>query len=232
MNSLGVTIIIPAYNEERSIGRVISETISIMDDLYIPYEIIVIDDGSTDQTGIIASGYKVTLLSNESNRGKGYSLRSGLGQAQGRIIVTLDADGEHKPKEIPGLIQPLFYGVDIVAGSRFLGVQSQVTKRINQIGNFFFNAAIMILTRQTVTDSQTGFRAVRKDVLDKLNLRSNGYEIETEITVKGLMNGFVFKELPVSIERRRYSVSKLKLLSDGTKILKTIVTSSFEGARH
>jgi glycosyltransferase involved in cell wall biosynthesis len=98
-----VTIIVPAYNEEKTVGQVLSETISIMDETDVPYEIIVVDDGSTDKTGLIASGHKVTLITNEKNRGKGYSLKRALQHAQGDIIVIMDADGEHKPKELPDL---------------------------------------------------------------------------------------------------------------------------------
>ena len=227
MHRPAVTIIIPAYNEEKTIGNIISDTASIMDSMDVPYEIIIINDGSTDKTGLIASNYKATVLSNEKNQGKGYSIRKALLQAQGEIIVTMDSDGEHMPKEIPDLINPLFNGTDIVAGSRFMGHNTHVTTKINRIGNFMFNTAIMALTGKRVTDSQTGFRAIKRDVMDKLSLESDGYEIETEITVKGLRNGFVFEEKPISCERRKYNISKVKLLSDGRKILKTIIKSSF-----
>ena len=227
-----VTIIIPAYNEENTVGRVLSETVSIMDEINIPYEVIVVDDGSTDKTGLIVSNHKVTLLKNDKNRGKGYSLRKALQHSQGEIIVTMDADGEHNPKELPDVIKPLFNGTDIVAGSRFIGSNPKVTTRLNQVGNHFFNMAILILTGKHITDSQTGFRAIKRDVLSTFNLESDGYEIESEITVKSLKNGFAFKETPISVERRRYNVSKLKVLSDGTKILKAIVKASFSKIEH
>lgn len=227
MQSSAVTVIIPAYNEEKTIGHVIAETISIMDGLNVPYEIIVVDDGSTDKTGLIASSHKATVLSNAKNYGKGYSLRRALAQAQGDIIVTIDSDGEHKPKEIPDLINPLFNGTDIVSGSRFLGGKRETTTKLNQIGNYFFNIAIMIVTGKLITDSQTGFRAIKRNVLEQLNLESDGYEIETEITVKSLRNGFTFKELPITVEKRKYSISKLKLVNDGTRILKTILRANF-----
>jgi hypothetical protein len=117
--------------------------------------------------------------------------------------------------------------MDIAAGSRFLNKQSAVTTKLNQIGNHLFNLAIMSLTGKRVTDSQTGFRVIKREVLEKLNLQSDGYEIETEITVKGLRNGFAFKELPITVERRRFGASKLKLISDSKRIFGTILTTSF-----
>jgi hypothetical protein len=164
--------------------------------------------------------------------GKGYCIRKGVENAKGEIIVTLDSDGEHKPKEIPDLLAPLLEGVDIVAGSRFLGDGQNVTTKLNQMGNYFFNLAIMLLTGKQVSDSQTGFRAMKRSIFQKLNLCSDGYEIETEITVKSLMNGFTFKEVPVTVERRKHSVSKIKVLSDGGKILTTIIRSSFASIEH
>lgn len=225
---LEITVIIPAYNEEKTIGKVISETISVLDNMHLSYEIIVVDDGSTDKTGLIASSYAVSVVSNEKNRGKGYALRTALKRAKGKIIVTIDSDGEHKPREIPALLEPVFKGTDIVAGSRFLDRDhAYVTTRLHQIGNFIFNRSIMALTGQRVTDSQTGFRAVRRNVFETLNLESDGYEIETEITVKSLKSGFVFEEKPIGIRKRKHGTSKIKLLLDGTEILKTIIRANF-----
>lgn len=222
-----VSIVIPAYNEERSIGQVIEETISTMDNLQLPYEIIVVDDGSADRTRQVASKYKVKVLSNDKNRGKGYAEIKGFQHAQGDIIVTLDADGAHNPKEIPELVNPLFNGTEIVSGSRFMGKGDGQTSTLNRMGNLMFNMAIMVMTGRRITDSQTGFRAFKKDVLMKLNLTSPGYEIETEITIKSLRNGFAFEEKPINCRPREHSASKLRIISDGRKILKTIVTATF-----
>jgi len=222
-----ISVVIPAYNEEKTIGDVISSTMSTMESLGKPYEIIVVDDGSIDNTRRMATRHKATVLSNGENRGKGYALRRGFQYAQGDIIVTIDADGTHKPKEIPDLIHPLFNGVDIVAGSRFLGRGKNFTSRLNRFGNFLFNITIMILTGKRVTDSQTGFRAFKKGVLQKLDLMSPRYEVETEITVKGFKNGFVFQEKPITCGKREYDVSKLKIFPDGMKILKTIFKANF-----
>jgi glycosyltransferase involved in cell wall biosynthesis len=222
-----VSVIIPAYNEEKTIGNVIAETISVMDSLDTPYEIIIVDDGSTDRTRQIATTYKATVLSNGRNRGKGYAMRKGFQRAQGDIIVTIDADGAHNPKEIPDIITPLFNGTDIVAGSRFLGRGEGSTTRLNHVGNFLINMTIMTLTGKHITDSQTGFRAFRKEFLQAIDLESHGYEIESEITIKGLKNGFTFQERPINCTRRKHNHSKLRILSDGTKIFKTILKASF-----
>jgi glycosyltransferase involved in cell wall biosynthesis len=228
-----VSVIIPAYNEEKTVGTVIRDTSEIMDIYGLPYEILVVNDGSTDNTELAASSsYKATVFSNSLRRGKGYCLRKALKYARGDIIVTLDSDGEHKPKEIPDLLNPLFEGNDVVSGSRFLSNRAEVTTKINRVGNFLFNTAIMTLTGRQVTDSQTGFRAMKRETIEKLDLQSDGYEIETEITVKSLLNGFQCKEVPITVERRQYNMSKLKILSDGKKILSTIIRSSFSELGH
>jgi glycosyltransferase involved in cell wall biosynthesis len=222
-----ISVVIPAYNEEKTIGDVVSNAISTMDSVGLPYEIIVVDDGSTDSTKMIASKYKAIILSNGRNRGKGYALRKGFLHAQGDIIVTMDADGAHKAKEIPDLISPLFNGVDIAAGSRFLGHGKDSIKKLHRFGNFMFNFTITVMTGKRVTDSQSGFRAFKRHVLESFNLESLGYSIETEITVKSLKNGFVFREKPITCEKRRYDVSKLRAFADGKNIFKTILKSRF-----
>jgi glycosyltransferase involved in cell wall biosynthesis len=232
MHQSVISVVIPAYNEERTIGNVVSETISVMGSIGMPYEILIVDDGSSDMTRQIATGYKATVLSNGKNRGKGYTLRKGFQHAQGDIIVTVDADGAHKPKEILSLIQPLFNGVDITAGSRFLGPGKDSTSRLNRLGNILFNIVIMILTGKLITDSQTGFRAFKKHALQSIDIQSNGYEIETEVTVKGLKNGFVVQEVPICCEKRQSGKSKIRILFDGFRILTTILKANFSYRNH
>ena len=222
-----ISVVIPAYNEEKTIGEVLSKTISVMESLGRPYEIIVVDDGSTDRTLEVASTYKVTVLSNGRNKGKGYALRKGFQHARGDVIVTIDSDGAHDPKDIPEMLKPIFNGADVVSGSRFLGASKDFTSSLNRLGNFLINSIIMVLTGKRITDSQTGFRAIKKEILEKLCLESIGYEIETELTVKTLKNGFIFQEKPIACKKRRYYNSKLRVLYDGIKILKTILKSNF-----
>jgi glycosyltransferase involved in cell wall biosynthesis len=229
-----ISLIIPAYNEEKSIQEVITKSAQTMNKLSLLYEIIVVDDGSTDNTEEVArqSLPQITVISNKKNRGKGYSIRRGVDYARGSIILTIDSDGEHNPREIPLLLLPVLKGVDIVSGSRFLQGKEPVTTKLNYIGNTFFNLSIMLLTGRRVSDSQTGFRAMKKDVFEKMNLISEGYEIEAEITVKSLLNGFSFLEVPVKITRRKHSVSKIKILPDSKKILTTLIKASFSDFEH
>ena len=149
-----ISVVIPAFNEEKSIGLVIEQTTQVLDSLGVPYEIIVVDDGSTDNTARVASTYKATVISYPQNIGKGHALRKGFQQAQGEIIVMIDSDGTHRPKEITDLVTPLFNGTDIVAGSRFLGTIADSTTRINRVGNFLLNTTIASLTGTRITDSQ------------------------------------------------------------------------------
>ena len=227
MSNPAISVIIPAYEEQKTIGLVLNQTISVMDDLKYPYEILVVDDGSKDQTNQIASQHKVTVIANGRNQGKGHALRHGFEHANGDIIITMDSDGEHDPKDIPRLLEPVLNGYDLSTGSRYLGDGKDSTYRINRIGNFIFNAAISVLTGQKITDSQSGFRAIKKSVLKELNLTSSGYEIESEMTVKCLRRGYGLHEHPIRFVRRRYNLSKLKVLNDGTKILRAILRSAF-----
>jgi glycosyltransferase involved in cell wall biosynthesis len=218
-----ISVVIPAYNEEETIGSVLGETIRVMESLMMPYEIIVVDDGSNDLTREVAYKHKATVLSNGRNMGKGYALRKGFQNAKGDIIVTIDADGAHSPKEIQSLIEQLLNGADIVSGSRFLNGRKDHTSLLKLLGNHMINMTIRVLTRKSITDSQTGLRAFKKDFLQKIALNSSGYEIETEITVKGLKNGFKFKEIPINCKKREHGSSNIRIISDGFKIFKTAI---------
>jgi len=222
-----VSVVIPAYNEEKTIEEILFRTYKTMETMRIPYEILMVDDGSSDRTRFLAERHKVTVLTNGTNAGKGHALRKGFKNATGNIIITIDADGAHKPEEIPKLLKPLLNGADIVAGSRFLGnLEKDSVKKLHIIGNHLFNLLILLLTRKRITDSQTGFRAFKKKVIQEIEITSEGYEIETELTMKTLKNGYLIQEEPITCEKRREGCSHINPLRDGFKIFKNIIKAS------
>jgi len=224
MNATRISVMIPAYNEEKNIEDTITRTKATLKTQKLPYEIIVVDDGSTDRTRSFARKQGVILIKVLKNRGKGFALRKAFQRATGDILITMDADGSHKPEEIPRLVTPLLNGADVATGSRFNGkMQKGSTKRLHILGNNIFNLIIMILTKKRITDSQTGFRAFKKRVIDEIKLFSNGYEVETELTVKSLRNGFTVYETPIAFEKRKNGVSRVNPLFDGLKIMTTIL---------
>ncbi len=226
-----ISVIIPAFNEEKSLGFILQRTYRILRKMGFPYEVIVINDGSNDETAKVATENGTVLINNNKNLGKGSALKKGFARSSGCFVVTLDADGEHQPEEVPSLLYPALNGGDDVAavmGSRFnwrRGNRSMT--RLHIVGNKIFNALILLLTGRFVSDSQSGFRVYRRDALRRLVLNSSGYEIETEIVVKMLKRGFVVKEVPITHSRRFEGFSKLDTFRDGLKILLTIIKARF-----
>lgn len=224
MNPTKISVIIPAYNEEKNIDDVLTRTKTMLNTLKLPYEIIVVDDGSNDGTSSLAKRKGAFVIKVQENRGKGFALRKAFQYASGDILITMDADGSHRPEEIPRLVTPLLNGIDVATGARFNGeMHKGSTKRLHILGNNLFNLILIILTRKRITDSQTGFRAFKKKVIEEIQLFSNGYEIETELTVKTLKNGFTVYEIPITFEKRKDGVSRLNPLFDGLKIMSTIL---------
>ena len=232
MNTSTVSVVIPAYNEEENIGDILLRTNATLETIGVPYEIIVVDDGSVDETKLTAMKYKAAVLSNGTNRGKGYTLKKGIQNANGDFLIMIDADGSHRPEDIPKLIVPLLNGADAVFGSRFIGKREQdSTKKLHIFGNKLFNLLIALITRKRVTDSQTGFRVYKKKIIEEIEIISDGYEVETELTVKSLKNGYVIHEEPITFERRKDGSSHLNPLFDGIKIFKTIVKASINARK-
>lgn len=225
-----VSVVVPAFNEEEVLESVVNRIHRTLEGLSLSYEVIVVDDGSTDRTALVANRCRALVLNNTLNMGKGFALRKGFRRARGYIVVTIDADDSHRPEEIPRLVYPLLNDddVDVVLGSRFVGNSNrEVTSRLHLIGNTIINISLLFLTRRWISDSQSGFRAYRQEVLKELNLQSLGYEIESEMTVKVLKNGFKLREIPITCERRNKGSSKLRTFADGYKILKSIFKASF-----
>jgi glycosyltransferase involved in cell wall biosynthesis len=216
----------PAFNEEKNIGQVLSSLHNVLGSARFPYEIIVVDDGSTDKTRELAYRHRAIVLTNGRNQGKGYALQRGFKYAKGDIIITIDADGSHDPEDIKRLLPPILNGADTVLGSRFaVEVAKDNTTKLHVFGNSLINLIIRIATGRCVTDSQTGFRACKRRILKGIEINSKGYEVETELTVKTLKNGYTFEEVPVTFQKRVNGCSHIRPLFDGFKIFKTIIKS-------
>ncbi len=202
-----IIAVIPAYNESAFIKRVIEETSRYVD------KVIVVDDGSVDETGEIVKETNAILVKHKRNKGKGEALKTGFKTAlknHADIIVTLDGDYQHKPVEIKRL---LFYlnrtGADIVVGSRFLtkeNIQAMPAQRI--LSNMITSAILRFFFRVPVTDSQSGFRAFRAPILRVLETKDPRFAAETEILIDAKQKGFIIREAPISI---KYGVEKSKI---------------------
>jgi glycosyltransferase involved in cell wall biosynthesis len=169
-------VIIPAYNEEKTVGSIVKIAKKYAD------EVVVINDGSKDKTEEMAKKAGAKIIEHEKNKGLGKSLRDGFEYALENdfdIIITLDADGQHDPKEIPKFIKAINEGYDFVLGERDLSQYPLIKK----IGNFFLNFMTNIITGTTLRDTESGFRAYSKDALKKIFpfLKANRYEIASEI---------------------------------------------------
>jgi glycosyltransferase involved in cell wall biosynthesis len=221
-----VSIIIPAFNEQKNIGDTLEKTCNVAESSSFPCEIIVVDDGSTDLTVNLAKQHEVTVLTNGANKGKGAALRRGFVHAQGEILITMDADGSHDPADIPTLLSTILNGATLAIGSRFASEEGKrSTTKLNLFGNGLISLSIMLLTAKQVTDSQSGFRAMRRTFLRELNLTSDRYEVETEVLVKALINGCPVREVPLRTSKRKNGHSHLNPLSDGLKIMRTLIKS-------
>lgn len=224
---LSVSVVIPVFNEEVTVGNVVARTKKTLEQLGVSYEILVVDDGSDDRSADIAQELKAHVLK-KAHQGKGFALRSGFRRAKGELVVTLDADGSHKPEEIPLVLRYLRENkADFVVGSRFLNSEDNKTKipKINRTGNRMFNGLIWYLTGATISDSQSGFRAIRSSLIKRMKLGSHGYEVESEMLVKALKMGTRVAETPISFDQRTVGKSKLDPIKDGARILYAIIAS-------
>jgi glycosyltransferase involved in cell wall biosynthesis len=224
--SLRVAVLLPAYNEAGTIGGVIRRCQRALPQAS---EILVVDDGSTDATAEQAEAAGARVIRLERNRGKGHALRVGIERSAGEVLVFLDADGQDDPDEIPLLLDALARGADLVVGSRFLGrFDPGAITTVNRFGNQLLTGLVNVLFRVRLTDTQAGFRVVRRSLLERMALQAQRYDIETDLLLQAVQVGGRVVEVPVRRGARHHGASGLNPIVDGLRILGRILRVRFQ----
>ncbi|MFF8511029.1 glycosyltransferase family 2 protein [Streptomyces sp. NPDC015492] len=215
-----VSLVIPALNEARNIPWVFEQIPDCVG------EVLLIDGASQDATIPVATRILPTVRSiPQTGRGKGDALRTGFLAARGDYVVMMDADGSMSPAEIPHFVHFLENGYDFVKGSRFVeGGGSLDITRIRKLGNHALLALVNRLYDATLTDLCYGFCAFRRSFLDQLDLHATGFEIEAEMIVHALRSGLRIAEVPSLELPRRNGRSNLHAISDGRRVLRTLLS--------
>lgn len=232
-----LSVVVPVFNEEKNIASLLNR---IKNNITSQDEIIVVDDGSTDNTLSEIQNLDCKLIVHKKNKGKGQSLIDGINEADGEIILFLDGDGQDDPSEFPKLLNGINKGYDFVIGSRFVEDEKKKITRytktalsnINWFGNKGLTSLINFLFGLNIKDTQSGFKCFKKKAIKNLNLVSKKYEIETEIIIKARKNKLRILEVPVYRYERKHGVSKLFDIPFGRfifmlKVLKVILYGYF-----
>lgn len=221
------TLLIPAYNEEKAIRSVIVDALELKNKINnYQTEIIVIDDGSSDNTVKIAKEFPIKIVQMGKNKGKGAALRSVIEDLPDEIIVgTIDADGTYPMEDFSNLLELMDkQNLDLVIGSRFLGMIEGGMPFLNLVGNIIFSKLISLLTGRNITDASSGMRIFKTKMFKDLGINANGLEFEVELTTASLSRGYRVKEYPI-IYRERIGRSKLKPFKDGFTFFTTIIST-------
>jgi glycosyltransferase involved in cell wall biosynthesis len=223
--AIKVSIIVPAYNEENTIETVLSRLLKVCQNLPSS-EIIVIDDGSTDDTAERVERFSSVGLVRQKNQGKGAALRTGLRVSKGDIIVIQDADMEYHPEDIPRLIEPILKEkADAVYGSRFKGNTDGMSFS-HYIGNRIISLSTRILFGVSVTDVMTGHKAFHRKIFNPIPIKEKGFTVEIEITARILRNNWRLIEIPIAYSYRKHGVAKINY-ADGLRSLLKVIRERF-----
>jgi glycosyltransferase involved in cell wall biosynthesis len=222
-----LSIIVPVYNEARTVRAVLDRLLAI--ELPVPREVVIVDDGSTDGTRELLrdaarGGLPVTVIEADRNAGKGSAIRLGLRHARGTIVAIQDADLELDPAQLGVLVAPILERrAEVVYGSRFLeGRTAAPWKTV--AANRMLTGLTNVLFRSSLTDMETCYKLMRMDVARSLGLRANRFDIEPEITAKLLRRGHAIVELPVRFDPRSRAQGKKIGWRDGVRAITTLVS--------
>lgn len=218
-----VTVIIPTINEEAGIGLVLDSIPRVPD---LKMEVLVVDTDSTDRTKEIAR-QKGARVINESRRGYGRAYKTGFENALGDIIATLDADCTYPAEEIPALVKMLRdEKLDFITGDRLTKMEKGAMSAKHKFGNWVLSTTMNLFFRTGLKDSQSGMWVFRRQMLDKLELTSDGMAMSEEIKVEAVRKGFKVKEVPIHYRPRKGEV-KLRSWADGKKNLSFLFSKKF-----
>ena len=223
-----VSVLIPAKDEEANIGKVLKDLVKVVKkSKKYRFEIIVIDDKSKDKTGIIAKKYKVKVIRNKGQNGKGRALALGFRHAKGDYIVMLDADYSHIPEDIPKFLHKLEQGYGLIVGSRHFGGSDEYDL-IRYFGNFFLTSTFRLFFGVNLSDALNGFKAFKRNIINNYSYKSKDFEIEIELIANALREKEKVGEIP-SHERARFS-GKMKSFAPvhGTKFLLKIISEGLK----
>lgn len=221
-----LSVVIPAYNEEHGIAEIANRVLAVEPSLkgagVEKLELLVVDDGSKDRTAEVASSIPgVCLIRHPKNKGYGAALKTGFSKASGELIGFLDADGTYPPEYFPQLCQAALKGTDLVIGSRMAGADSKMplTRRV---GNFFFATLLTLLGRQRVTDSASGMRVFKKEILEQIYPLPDGLNLTPVMSTRALHEGIKIEEVAIPYSER-VGRSKLSVIRDGRIFLQSMV---------
>jgi glycosyltransferase involved in cell wall biosynthesis len=216
MDKTEVSIIIPAYNEAQTIGGIVFK----LKELYPDYEIIVVNDGSTDETADIARDSGAHVYSHPYNIGNGAAIKSGIRIARGDLLVFMDGDGQHDPKDIARLIEYMS-DYDMVVGARLISSQASVGRAV---ANKLYNILASYVAKFKIKDLTSGFRAVKSDLACQvLYLLPNTYSYPTTLTLSALRSGRPLRYIPIEVKNRKTGKSNIGLFKDGVRFFMIIV---------
>jgi len=223
------SVLLPAYNEGPVIGDLVARCRALEP---APLEVLVVDDGSTDETAARAAAAGARVVRLAHNGGKGGALRFAFPQTRGEVLVLMDADGQDDPVDLPRLLAALRPGVDMVVGSRFLGSFGPgAITRLNRLGNQFLTAVVNVLFGTSLTDTQAGVRAMRRETALRWDLAASRYDIEVDQLLSVLRARGHVVEVPVSRAARVHGHSRLDSFRDGARIFVRILRKRFGPAR-
>lgn len=229
-----LSIIIPVFNEEKTIKEIISRVKKVKLPKNFSKEIIVVNDASSDRTGQILRRIKaISIYNHAKNMGKGAAVRTGFKKAEGDILLIQDADLEYDPRDYMKLVKPLLEGESVVYGTRLKNYPLTITGAkktplvTHYLGNKLLTWLTNILYTPSLTDMETCYKAFKKDVLKKITLKSNRFEFEPEITAKVLKKGYKIYEVPIKVNPRGYEEGKKITWRDGFVALWALVKYRF-----